>query len=298
MISVISWGAPVPFMASLMDRWDPLLFAAVRFSIAVPFLALLWRIGKSPEDRFWPKGVPLWCILRLTVIGIVGFAIIYSYAYHRLHPAMAAALTAASPVIAASVARILYKTPLAPGFGLAIGFSVAGGILATVNPDSLSGIELRGGEPLLILASCLWAWYSLEVQRTLPGLTQLHASLVTIAPAMILLPVIYLGSWALGLSKAPPAPEDIRLDDVAVLVWFGLMAAALAIVAWNWGVKLAGVVFASLYLNLVPLVILLVSLAIGIEPRLLQIVGLAVVLIGVLQAQLRRLKTPAIGNGP
>jgi drug/metabolite transporter (DMT)-like permease len=51
-----------------------------------------------------------------------------------------------------------------------------------------------------------------------------------------------------------------------------------------------GVVVASLYLNLIPLATLLTAVLLGIEPRPLQLVGGAVVLAGVVQAQLRLLK--------
>ena len=63
-----------------------------------------------------------------------------------------------------------------------------------------------------------------------------------------------------------------------------------AVFLWNFGVSRLGVVVASLFLNLVPVSAVLIAAAMGTAPTLTQLVGGLLVLAGVLQAQLRRLR--------
>ena len=287
MLCVLAWGAPIPLIGDLLQRWDPMLFAVARFWVAVPCLALLWLALRTKGERFVPLGVRRWPILRLTLIGIVGFGISYSYAYDYLNPVMAAVISAASPLVGAVVARLLFQVRLAPGFAVAILLSLVGGALVAVNFAEWS-LELRGGELLLLLAIAIWAWYSLELQRVLPNITQLHATLLTTWPAALILPVIYLASWAVGLSEGPPAAEALLMRDFLLIAWCGVMGIAAAIVCWNQGVKWAGLIYASLYLNLTPVVAIISALVLGVVPRWLQLLGILVAIAGVVYAQLKR----------
>ena len=81
-----------------------------------------------------------------------------------------------------------------------------------------------------------------------------------------------------------------NLDPSIFRLFFNSGGIALATVTWNYGVRLIGVVVATLYLNLIPLATLATAMLLGIEPRPLQLVGGAIVLAGVVQAQLRLLK--------
>ena len=73
----------------------------------------------------------------------------------------------------------------------------------------------------------------------------------------------------------------------AVLVAFGVFL-------WNFGVKRVGVVVASLYLNLVPVVAIGVFAFSGIIPTWPQIVGGLLVIAGVLLSELQLLKAKKV----
>lgn len=292
MVPVLAWGLPLPFMDQLFDRWDPVASSVLRYWLAAPLLWLIWRLTRRSGTPLRPAGIGWWPLVRLATLGLTAFSICYSYALDYMHPVTAAVLSATAPVISAVVARVLYRHHVAQGLGIAILLSVVGGALATVDFDAVGGasLELRGGEALLVLSSVIWAWYSLEVQRLMPEVPQLQASMLTALPVIWVMPLVYALLLTLGLARLPPPIESWRADDIAVLVWFSVMAVAAAIVAWNQGVKLVGVVVASLYLNLVPIAAILAGLFIGVMPRPLQIVGGIIVLAGVVQAQLRLLQ--------
>jgi drug/metabolite transporter (DMT)-like permease len=292
LIPILAWGLPIPFMDTFFDRWDPVFSSMVRYAMALPLLLIVWRLTRPRPGPLKPAWVGWWPILKCGGIGLIGFTVTYSFALDYMHPLTAAVLSAAAPVVAAVVARLFFSQPLGEGLGLAVVLAVIGGVLCTVDFDRVegAGFSLRGGEPLLILSSAIWSWYSLETQRVLPGVPQLQATTLTFIPTVLFLPPLWLLLRELGLAHSAPPVADWKTEDVGVLLWVTFGGIALATVTWNYGVRLIGVVVASLYLNLIPLATLLTAVLLGIEPRPLQLVGGAIVLAGVVQAQLRLLK--------
>jgi len=292
LVPILAWGLPIPFMDGFFDRWDPVFSSMLRYAMALPILWLIWRLTRARPVPLKPAWVGWGPIIKCGGIGLIGFTVTYSYALDYMHPLTAAVLSAAAPVVATLVARCFFAQPLGEGIGLAVLLAVIGGVLCTVDFDQVegTGFSLRGGEPLLILSTAIWSWYSLETQRVLPGVPQLQATLLTFVPTVIFLPPLWLLLYGLGLASSAPPVGGWRGEDVGVLLWVTLGGIAAATVAWNLGVRMIGVVVASLYLNLIPLATLLTAVLLGIEPRPLQLVGGAVVLAGVVQAQLRLLK--------
>jgi drug/metabolite transporter (DMT)-like permease len=56
---------------------------------------------------------------------------------------------------------------------------------------------------------------------------------------------------------------------------------------WHNGVRKLGPVIAALFLNLMPVSAVLITAAFGVEPSIQQLAGGAVVLVGIMLAQLR-----------
>ncbi len=294
MVPVLSWGLPIPFLDSLFDRWDPVLSAALRYALALPFAYGFWRLTRRGGQPLKPPDLSWWPIVRLSVFGLMAFSLVYAFAVDHMNPVTAAIFSATAPVITALVARFGFGEPMPEGYRLAALLSLIGGILTTVDPAAVEGpgIGLPGGEPLLgglllFLASGIWAWYSLSAARVRRDLHPTQVTLLSLVPVACLLPLLYLACWAVGLAAPPPAPADWRADDIGVQLWFSIMAIGAATIAWNIGIGLVGTAVAALYLNLVPIAALGTGLLLGYTPRPLQLLGVAIVLAGVVQAQLR-----------
>lgn len=299
LVPVVSWALPIPFLDDFFDRWDPVFSSMLRYLMALPLLWAVWRLTRSAPVPLKPTWVGWWPVLRCG-IGLIGFTVTYSFALDHMHPLTAAALSSAGPVITAAVARFWFGQRLGEGVVLAMALAVIGGLLCTVDLDRVDGsaFSLRGGEPLIVLASIFWAWYSLETQRILPGVPQMQATTLTFIAPAILLPPLWLLLHLAGLSGAAPPPAEWKASDLFFLLWVTVAGIVVATVCWNFGVRLIGVVVASLYMNLIPLAALLIALTIGIEPRPLQLVGGAIVLAGVVQVQLRLLKRQRLATRP
>jgi drug/metabolite transporter (DMT)-like permease len=100
-----------------------------------------------------------------------------------------------------------------------------------------------------------------------------------------------LAMWALarlaGLAGPPVwAPSGVAL---AQLVTAGVFCTALATVAWNTGVNRLGIQTGGMWQNTVPVFAVVIGLLFfGVQPLAEQIVGGAIVLVGVLYMQWQR----------
>ncbi len=82
------------------------------------------------------------------------------------------------------------------------------------------------------------------------------------------------------------------------MAWIVVVLVAIGLIAWNHGVNRSGIVVALIYLNMMPVVAIAITALLGTPPRLFQIVGGGLVIAGVLQSQLRRLRKARIAAVP
>jgi drug/metabolite transporter (DMT)-like permease len=196
-------------------------------------------------------------------------------------------------VIANLMARAMYGTRFPVGMGLALLLVVGGAVLVIHgNPQNAGrSLSLQGGEILIVLAQVSWIWYSLKVTEWRPAADAVRATTLTSAAAAVWLVLAYLvvaATGVLDLYAAVPTTET-----GALLLLAGAGSAGIAVVLWNYGASVMGVPLASLYLNLVPVVAVALSVAMGSTTSLEQLSGGLLVILGVLQVQVRRLRAAA-----
>jgi drug/metabolite transporter (DMT)-like permease len=218
-------------------------------------------------------------------LGFGGFGGLYTIGVAHANPITAAILSAAGPVVAALVARFGYGAPLASFTKGALVLAFAGGLLAMVDWQAAGNpLVFQGGEILLLLSTVCWCWYSIEAQRTLPGLTQIQITFITMIPAAAVLTAAYLAAGSIGEAHLPmPRPTG---TDLLIFLYMGCLVAGAGVMMWNFGVQRLGLVIASIYLNLIPLVAITISVAaLGTPLRWEQLIGGALVLSGVALSQ-------------
>jgi drug/metabolite transporter (DMT)-like permease len=280
-----AWGTMIPVISHLAKTWDPFFLGALRYVGGVPLLyAALWlREGfarPTVRPAVWRALVPGW-------VGLAGFAFIFTIGVAHSNPVVAAVLGAANPVIAAVIGGVFFRIPFDRRLTPAVILAVIGCAMASIDWSNLS-LELRGGEPLVLVASSLWAWYSIAIHRWLDGWSQLRKAANTMAHGAVPLIVGYFLARELGWAQAVPAVPTGW--DLAIFVWVIAGVVVIGLLLWNFGVAKTSLVIASLYTNLVP-VIAVALLAIGGEaPTLAQIGGGALVIGGVAWSEWRLLR--------
>jgi drug/metabolite transporter (DMT)-like permease len=284
LLTMLIWGAFIPVLALVLERWDPWTLTILRYLIALPLLALVIRVREGgpivPAGLDWRR---LWLFGGL---GFGGFGGLYTLGVAHAHPVTAAVISAAAPTIALLFAWSVYGIKPGPGAGPALVLAFVGGLLAMVDwGASESSLQFQGGEILLLAAAVCWSWYSIEAQRALPGLSQVRVTLVTMVPAATVLFGAWLVAGLVGAANIPP-PRPTAWDLLAFL-YMGAAVAAMGVLLWNFGVRRLGIVVASIYLNLIPVISVLIAVALGYEARWEQLVGGALVLAGVAWSQVR-----------
>jgi drug/metabolite transporter (DMT)-like permease len=284
LITAFAWGSQIPVLTELFERWDPYFLAAIRYVLAAPLLLAILAVAEPGramlrpliESRLWLLGLALGLFVPLYTVGIA-----------HADPNTAAILGSTGPAVAAIVAWACFRLPFDRSMMPAIVLAMAGGALATYDPSVAGAFDLRGGEPLILLATACWAWYSYAAQRWYAHWSQLRISCLTMVPGTVASVVICLAAGLASGATLPPSP--IPTLDFGLIAWMTAMAVIAGLLGWNYGVRHLGVVVASLFLNFVPVFAILITTIMGKPPTTMQLLGGALVLAGVLQSQLRHL---------
>lgn len=285
LLTMFFWGSMIPVIGALFSTWDPPALSAVRYAIAIPLvLGLVFAFDRA---ALTPGNLPVWRIWFIGGVGIAGFNTFYVLGIAYSGPITAAIIGPCSPIVAAFLARAFFSIPLARGTGLALVLAVGGGLIAVAGRSQGGDDDatLLGIVFLLISFAC-WTWYSLAGQRWLGHLSQLTFTAFTMTSAMVWLIAIDVVAVTAGWAEMPTTEPSAAA--VVLMIWLAVSGSAIGVFLWNFGVKEVGVVVASMYLNLCPIIAVLVSIAFGARPSAWQLIGGAVVLAGVVQGQIRR----------
>ena len=282
-----AWSTMIPVISHLAKTWDPFFLGAVRYVGGVPLLyAALWLsegfARPAVRPAVWRAMVPGW-------LGLGGFAFIYTIGVAHANPVIAAVLSAANPVIATAVGGLVFRVPFDRRLAPAVVLAVLGCALASIDwsKDHLT-LELRGGEALILIASSLWAWYSIAIHRWLSGWSQLRKAANTMAHGAVPLIIGYFLARALGWAQTEPAMPSGW--DLGIFVWMIAGSVVIGLLLWNYGVAKTDLVVASLYSNLAPIVAMALLTFGGHAPNLMQIAGGALVVGGVAWCEWRLLR--------
>ena len=276
---VTIWGAMFPALERILRTWDVFSATAGRHTLAVIALLLVLSL----RERAVPihRGLPWVRLLLLGFFGMSVTSLLTTLSVHFSSGVSAAIASATNPITSAITARLLYRMSLVPGIVIGSTLSTAGGLLSILGGDS-GAMEFRGGELLLVVANVLWTWYSMMAQRWLAGYSQLHISGLTALTGLI---GLYAVIAAVGATGMADFHIDLSPEPVLLLLFSGAVSVAVGNSLWHFGVSRVGVTIASMYNNLIPIVAVMISFWAGMKPTVAQLAGAAVIIAGVLYAQ-------------
>ncbi|MFF7708187.1 EamA family transporter [Pseudomonas sp. NPDC007930] len=238
------------------------------FVLLLPFTAAgLWR-ARAQVREHWPK---------LAALGVLGMVIYQGLAYYAAHSTSATnmgILLALSPLCSALLSSVLANERLTWGALLGGVVSLLG-VLWLISQGSLANIahlQLGGGDALMLVAVLANALYGVLLRRWHLPLNSWAQLTVQVGCALV-----FLLPWYLAGERSPLTAQNLPL-----VLYAGTLASVLAPFLWISGVQAVGPSRASLFLNLIPLLVALAAvLWLGEQLGSYHLVGGALALAGV-----------------
>jgi drug/metabolite transporter (DMT)-like permease len=282
-LMVVIWGAMFPAIERILATWDVFSATAGRHTVALVGLLLVMSIRERrvPVRRDMPWG-------RLLLLGFFGMSmtsLMMTLSIELSSGVSAAIASATNPISSAVTARLLHRVPLLPGIVLGAVLSTAGALVSILGGAG-DAVTLGGGEALVVAANVLWTWYSMMAQRWLAGYSQLHITGLT---ALTGVAGLYATIALAGASGLAAFRVDLSLEPVLLLLAAGA-SVAIGNSLWHYGVSRVGVTLAAMYGNLIPVVASAIAFWAGTPPTAAQLIGAAVIIAGVLYAQVVALR--------
>jgi drug/metabolite transporter (DMT)-like permease len=286
---MLIWGLMYPATKYVLETMDATFVAFMRYCIAtvalLPFFVAERRRAASPIGRR-----DALIMSALGAIGVGGFSVCITFGIKLSTAANSALLVNTQPILTALLAPLLIgeatsRTRIFGGlFGLAgIYLLVSGGagfreVLMT---------RYIAGNVLLLAAALLFSIYSIFVKRYVSrygGLTPTFLSMAT--GTVLLIPVLLSGTdHSLG---------SVRFVHVAILLYVGVIATAVANLLLNQSFHHLGVVRAMGFKFLIPLFGFVLSVVLLREaPAVVEYVGAGIVVVSVLLIQRSQVRQTA-----
>ena len=275
------WGSFFPLIDVLLRTWDVLSVTAARQVIGALAVWAILVFGERGQGIRGP--LPIGRLLVLGICGIALSSLLISLGISYAGAVSSAIISTMTPIAAALLARFLYQIPLGRGIVAGTALAVGGGVFVVLATGG-DIADFRGGEILVLASNTVWTWYSLAAQHWLRGWSQLRITALTMTPGAIVLVAAVVLAHASGIF-------EIRIDlsppSLAIILYGGIFTIGLGNFMWNFGVNRVGVTVASMYGNLVPISAVLIAMLFGSYPNALHLAGGAMILCGVVYAQLR-----------
>jgi len=288
LLAAAAFGTSGPFIKPLLDAgWSPAAAVAVRAGagglLLLPFALIALR------GRFRMLAAAWKLVLAYGLIAVIGAQVFYFAAIERLPVGIALLIEYSAPILLVLLAWA--RTRIPPALLTIIGavLSIAG-LALVINPSGTAGLDVLGVVFALAAAVCLAGYYLISALPTggLPPVTLVSVGLVVGAVALTLV----------GLTGL--VPLSVSFDPVA-LPWLGevpwfvpmgvvvVVATAVAYLAGLLGALRLGSRVAS-FVGLVEVLfaVLFAWLLLGEVPTLVQALGGALIVAGVVFVRLQR----------
>jgi drug/metabolite transporter (DMT)-like permease len=280
------WAGNYTVGAAAVRSIDPLSLTFLRWVAAAPILLVLAAIIERPDWRAALRALPR--LAGLGILGMIGFVAPLYEALRHTTAVSASVISAICPVLIAVIAAIALRERPTTGMitGLAIGLV---GVLVVVSKGSiaaLTSLDLNIGDLWVLIAVLCWTAYTVLGRRvnTVPPITSVGLQAASVA--VVLAPVVAM----LGLQLPTDAPTWGAVAFIIVLPSIG------SYLLWNMALRRIPAASAGVTLNLIPVFVVAIAIALGGEITLADLIGGALVLGGVLLAtwwRQRVAKTPA-----
>lgn len=256
---------------------DPLSLTWLRWVLASVPLLVVAHLVERPDwrtvARRWPS------LLALGVAGMAGYPMLLYASLERTSAVSSSVINAINPAVMVVLAVLVGqgRAGRRGWAGVALGLL---GVLLVLSRGDLSvllALRLNSGDLIMLVAVVVWSAYTLGSRRL--GLPALSATALQVALAAVVLTPFALGA---GVRLPPDAPTWWAVAYIVVFPSIG------AYLCWNHAVPRVTAGTAGTSMNLVTVFVMVMATLLGRPPSVVQVLGAALVVGGVLLTTGRR----------
>ena len=279
-LAPLFWSGNWLIGRGLHEAVSPVSLNFWRWTVALIVLAFI--VGPGLRSR-WPVYLQNWkelCLLGL--LGIVAFQVMVYVGLRYTTVINAVVLNSTMPIFMVAVSWLMLRETVT--FRQALGGVISTlGILAIVSRlelEVLTSLEFSDGDLLILLAMPVWAVYSAILRRSkseLDGLETLAGMSAFAVAIMVPLYIVdlYILDHRMSTSGA----------TLGAVLYVGVFAGVAAFYCWNEGVRGAGPGVAGFIYHLLPAFASFGAVVVlGEDLFLYQVIGIAMILLGVYQS--------------
>jgi drug/metabolite transporter (DMT)-like permease len=268
------WGANFTFVKYGTRILPPLAFNGVRVALAA--LALVTIALLRPTQR--PAARELMTLFAIGMLGNGVYQLLFVEGVARTRASDAALVVSAGPAFVALLGWARGTERVSARAWVGIALSVAGVALVVLSASGkAAGASTVLGNGLVLAGSLCWAVFTILLKPYTHRIDGVQVSAATMAGGALALlavasPSILAADW--GGARAPAW---------GAILYSGIAGLVIAYLFWYRGVRVLGPTRTAMYLNLQPVVALIVAwAALGEQPGPPQLVGALGVMTGLL----------------
>ena len=278
-VMVVIWGVNFSIAKIALETLPPLAFNALRFPLAA---ILLFAVLRSRGSIRLPDRAEVPRLLLLGLLGNLLYQGFFIFGLDRTTAGNASLLLAGTPIITALLSAGLGHEELRARVWVGVLATFAGITMIVLGGASDISTD-RGtlvGDLLMLGASATWSFYAVGsrplIDRHGPlAITAWTLWIGTVGIVTVGMPDVLKLEWA-----------AITVETWAATIYAGVLSIGLAYMIYYYGVSRIGNTRTASYSNIVPVIALVAAwLWLDEVPKLVQIVGAAIIIGGVSVAQ-------------
>lgn len=273
LLAMAFWATNFAFSPVVLDAVGPIQLTGSRWFIAIivliPLALITEKVTRAVILGEWKIHVVQ------ALLGYVGYTLLLYFALGVTSPVTASVLVALNPATIAIAARFVLHEKMSVNTIVGIAISIVGALVVVFGGGVAGGFAFSYGDVLLLIATVLWTAYSMLAPRVKTPPITATAVQATIS-GIIMMPFM-----ALDIAWGNSAWFTMDEFDWLGVLWIGLIPSAGAYFLWNISSEWIGPTRTGAFLNIIPVFTALFVVAFGGTVTPTQVLGGALVLLGV-----------------
>ncbi|RLQ94607.1 DMT family transporter [Falsibacillus albus] len=269
-------GATFNLAKYTVGYFSPSSAAAWRFGLAAAVMLTILVFTEGIKKNQLRRNAVSYVMLG--IIGIFGFNALFFLGLKHTSPVNGALIMGLNPLLTTIFARIILKNSITKKQAVGIIFAFVGVLLVITHGsiETIRTLSISAGDLIVFAGNICWALYGVLGRRFIKDGTPLSTTTYTMVVGAVSLAAVSL------FSSNHTSLPGIPIEAWGAIAFMALFTSVLGYLWWNQGIKEIGASKTSLFFNLVPVVTMLISIALGTPVTIFQIIGVVFVILGVL----------------